>query len=87
MSRVVEANEPGTTDYQFYLNETEIKCLVHETYVNSDAVLAHNAGVASKPKILSISRISRFDVYGHPGEELLTSFHPQTFNLFTGFTR
>jgi hypothetical protein len=56
-------------------------------------VLAHNAGVASQtilPKIFSVSRISRFEVYGNPTEELqkvLTSFGAQTYNLFTGFSR
>jgi quinol monooxygenase YgiN len=93
MSRVVEANEPDTIDYQFYLNRAETTCIVHETYINSEAVLAHNAGVASQtilPKIFSVSRISRFDVYGNPSEELqkvLTSFGPQTYNLFAGFSR
>jgi quinol monooxygenase YgiN len=93
MSRVVEANEPETINYQFYLNRDGTKCIVYETYSNSEAVFAHNAGVASQtilPKIFSISRISRFDVYGNPSEELqkvLTSFSPQTYNLFAGFSR
>jgi quinol monooxygenase YgiN len=94
MSRVVEANEPDTIDYQFYLNrDDETKCIVHETYANSEAVLAHNTGVASQtilPRIFSVSRISRFDVYGNPSEELrkvLTSFSPQFYNLFAGFSR
>ncbi len=94
MSRVVEANEPDTINYQFYLNrDDETKCIVHETYANSEAVLAHNAGVASQtilPKIFNVSRISRLDVYGNPSKELqkvLTSFGPQTYNLFAGFSR
>ena len=94
MSRVVQANEPDTIDYQFYLNrDDETKCVVHETYANSEAVLAHNAGVASQtilPKVFSVSRISRFDVYGNPSEELqkaLASFGPQTYSLFAGFSR
>ena len=93
MSRAVEANEPDTIDYHFYLNrDDETKCIVHETYANSEAVLAHNTGVASQtilPKIFSVSRISRFDVYGNPSEELrkvLTSFSPQFYNLFAGFS-
>jgi quinol monooxygenase YgiN len=32
MSRVVEASEPDTVNYQFYLNRDETKCIVHETY-------------------------------------------------------
>jgi quinol monooxygenase YgiN len=93
MSRVAEANEPGTLNYQFYLNRAETKCIVHETYRNSEAVFAHITGLASQtilPKIFNVARISRFDVYGNPGEELqkvLTSFNPQTYNLFAGFSR
>jgi quinol monooxygenase YgiN len=90
MSKVVEANEPDTINYQFYLNRAETMCIVHETYANSEAVLAHNAGVASQtilPKIFSVSKISRFEVYGKPSEELqkvLTSFGSQTYNLLLG---
>ena len=93
MSRVVEANEPDTINYQFYLNRVETKCIVHETYTNSEAVFAHMNGVASQtilPKVFSVSRISRFDVYGNPSEKLqkvLSSFGAQTYNLFAGFSR
>src|ERR671935_2987774 len=94
MIRMVEADEPDTINYQFYLNrDDETKCIVHETYTNSEAVLAHNNGVASQtilPKIFSVAKISRFDVYGNPSEELqrvLASFGAQTFNLFAGFIR
>jgi quinol monooxygenase YgiN len=93
MSRVVEANEPDTINYQFYLNRAGTKCIVNETYANSEAVFAHINGVASQtilPKIFNVSKISRFDVYGNPSEELqkaLASFGPQTYNLFAGFSR
>jgi quinol monooxygenase YgiN len=93
MGKTVENSEPNTIDYLFYLNRTETKCMVHETYTNSESVLAHITGVASKtilPKIFNIARINRLDVYGNPSEELqkvLTSFDSQTFNLFTGFSR
>jgi quinol monooxygenase YgiN len=93
MSRVVEANEPNTIDYQFYLNKAETKCMVHETYANSKAVLAHNNGIASQtilPKIFGVSKLNKIDVYGNPSEELqkaLTNFNPQIYNLFTEFSR
>ena len=48
MSRMVEANEPDTINYQFYLNRDETKCIVNETYSNSEAALAHNSSVASQ---------------------------------------
>ena len=93
MSRMVEDNEPDTIYYQFYLNRSETKCMVHETYTNSESTLAHITGVASKtilPKIFDVAKINRLDVYGNPNEELqkiLRSFDSQTFNLFTGFSR
>lgn len=93
MSRIVEANEPDIINYEFYLNRDETKCIVHETYGNSEAALAHTTSMASQtilPKIFNISKISRFDVYGNPSEELqkkLTSFGSQTYNLFAGFCR
>ena len=96
MSRMVEANEPHTINYQFYLNEDEAKCIVFETYVNSDYALAHNNGIASRttlPKIFSVAKISSTKLitsYGNPSEELqklLASFNAETFNLFAGFSR
>ena len=93
MSRAVEANEPDTTNYQFYLNRSETECIVHETYANSEAAIAHISGAASQtilPMIFSVSRISRLDVYGNPSEELqkaLTGFGSQIYNLFAGFSR
>ena len=94
MSRAVEANEPDTVEYKFYLNSDKTKCIVHETYRNSEAAIAHNNGVASQeilPRIFDISTISRFDVYGNPSKELqkvLTSVDVQTYcNLFVGFKR
>jgi quinol monooxygenase YgiN len=93
MGRMVEANEPDTIGYEFYLNSDETKCIVHETYVNSEAALAHASSIASQtilPKIFNVASVSRFDVYGSPSKELqkmLTSINPQTYNLFTGFSR
>lgn len=93
MSRAVEANEPETITYQFYLNTSKSKCIVHETYANSEAALAHNASIASQtilPKILNVARIIRFDVYGNPSEELrevLKSLNADTYSLFLGFNR
>ena len=57
---MVENNEPDTLCYQFYLNRSETKCMVHETYKNSESTLAHIVGVASKtilPKIFNIAKI------------------------------
>jgi hypothetical protein len=78
MVRVLEANEPDTVNYEFYLNKSETICVVNETYVSSEAALAHTKGVASQtilPKIFNISRITKFDVYGEPSQELQKHQH------------
>jgi quinol monooxygenase YgiN len=93
MSRVVEANEPDTIGYQFYLSTDETRCIVSEKYLNSESVFVHSNGIASQtilPKIFNVSRISRFEVYGNPNEELqkvLATFSPKIYNLFAGFSR
>jgi len=94
MARTVQETEPDTITYQFYLNNKDnTKCIVYETYVNSDAAFTHINAIASKtilPKIFEVAKINRFDAYGNPNEELqkvLTNFGSQVYNLFTGFSR
>ena len=93
MGEAVKANEPDTLEYQFYLNKDETKCVVHETFANSAAALAHNESNASKtilPRIFNIARLSRLEVYGNPNYHLrnvLMGFDSQIFSPFTGFTR
>ena len=93
MSNVVETIEPSTLVYQFYINGDGTKCMVHETYVDSEAVLSHNESTASKtilPSIFNIAKLNTLDVYGNPSNELkklLASFNSQIFNLYTGFSR
>ena len=93
MSRMVEASEPDTITYEFYLNKDETECIVHETYANSEAALAHNNSAASQtilPKICDVGKINRIEVYGNPSEELrklLANFGAHTYNLFAGFSR
>ena len=73
MSNFVEINEPSTLVYQFYLNGDGTKCMVHETYVDSNAVLSHNDSTASKtilPRIFNIAKLNTIDVYGNPSNEL-----------------
>lgn len=93
MSESVKNNEPDTLEYQFYLNQEGIKCMVHETYKNSEADLSHNNSYVSKtilPRIFNIAKLNKLDVYGNPNEELkklLKALNSQTFTLFTGFSR
>ncbi len=90
---MVEANEPGTLNYKFYIDDSETKCILNDTYANSEVVFAHIAGVASQtilPKIFGVSKISKHDVCGNPSKELqkvLTGFGSQTYSPFAVFSR
>ena len=93
MSKIVEANEPDTIQYQFYLNGDGTKCIVHETYTDSEATLVHNESLASKtilPKIFNVAKMDKLDVYGNPNgalQNLLRNHNTQIYNLVTGFNR
>ena len=41
MARTMQETEPDTITYQFYSNKDNTKCIVHETYANSDAAFTH----------------------------------------------
>jgi hypothetical protein len=49
MTRAAQETKPDTIIYQFYLNNKDnTKCIVHETYANSDAAFIHINGIVSK---------------------------------------
>jgi hypothetical protein len=64
--------------------------VLYMKYANSEAVFAHNNGLASQTILPKIFSVSRFEVYGNPSKKLqkvLTGFRPEIYNLLTGFTR
>ncbi len=64
--------EPGALAYEWYLSGDRSRCRLVETYADEGAVLAHIAGRAVQelvPKLLEVSSISGFEVYGDPGSK------------------
>ena len=43
----ITKSEPGCLQYDWFLSADATECVVHEVYANSDAVLAHMAGVGA----------------------------------------
>ena len=73
MGKAVQDSEPGAKRYRFYLNNDETECVLNESYVNLEAVLTHLKGVPVQtilPKIFSMCKINRFEVFGVVNEEL-----------------
>jgi len=85
--------EAGALGYEWCLSADRKRCRIIETYADSDAVLAHLTGSAVQqgvPKMLEMSSISRFEVYGDPGPKaaaMLAGFGAEIFAPWCGFRR
>jgi len=99
MGNAVENNELGAKRYQFYLNDDETQCVLNESYVNLEAVLAHLKGHAFLtifPKIYNICKIDRFEVFVDINEwklvkvllmKALAQMGGVNYHFLTGFSR
>ena len=85
--------EPGALGYEFYLNEDRRHCRLIEIYSDSDAALAHCKGRVVQqlvPKLLTVSSITDFSVYGDLSPEtadILTNAGARLFKTWQGFNR
>lgn len=64
--------EPGTLAYDWYMSGDRRQCRLYESYTDGKAVVAHLAGPVVQqlvPKLLEVSKLSGFEVYGNPGPE------------------
>jgi len=62
---LVKKNEPDTLGYQWCLAEDGTRCLLHETFSSSEALLTHLGNVGpSLPELLAIAPITRLEVLG-----------------------
>src|SRR5271168_2666369 len=62
--------EAGTMGYDFYLSSDRKRCRLVENYGDGDAAFAHMKGpVVGElvPKMLEVSNVSGFEIYGDPG--------------------
>ena len=85
--------EPGALAYDWFLSADRKRCRLLESYADANAVLAHMKGPAVQelvPKLLEVSSLTRFEVYGDPGPEAaktLTGVGAEIFGLWHGLGR
>jgi quinol monooxygenase YgiN len=85
--------EPGALGYEFYLDADERQCRLIEVYSDSDAALTHCKGHVVQelvPKLLSVSTLAGFSVYGDLTAEtadVLTQGGARLFKTGRGFNR
>ena len=87
----VRDSEPGTLGYNWYLQKDGQRCLLHETFTDSEALLTHLDNVGpSLPELLAFAPITRFEVFGTASEAVvsaLASFGAVHFPHLGGFER
>ena len=85
--------EPGALAYEFYLDTSQTQCRLIEIYSDSNAALAHSKGRVVRglvPKLLEVSSLTGFSVYGDLSTEaaaLLTQVGAQLYSSSCGFNR
>ena len=88
---LVEASEPETVAYRWFLNAEETKCYIIEWYPNADVIPAHLALVGpTLSEMLKVSQITRFEVFGDlsaDAKAALQAAGAATYASWIGFTR
>ena len=92
MVQATYANEPGTLNYEWFINEEESSCHLYERYTDSDAVMIHlgTFGEMFAERFLAAMEPTRLMVYGSPSDAVIQAlsgfgavFHPP----MAGFAR
>ena len=87
----VRDSELGTLGYNWYLQKDGQRCLLHETFTDSAALLTHLGNVGpSLPELVANAPIKRFEVFGTASAVVvsaLASFGAVHFPHFGGFDR
>ena len=68
---IVRTREPGTLQYDIYLNDDESECLVIERYRDSAALIEHAANLGDlSDAILAMVTVVHGEILGEPSAEL-----------------
>lgn len=71
----VQANEPETLAYEWFISSDDSTCHVYERYANSAAVMTHHAwfGANFAERVMALVKPTRVVVYGNPNDEVKTA--------------
>jgi quinol monooxygenase YgiN len=80
--------EPGALQYDWFLSGDETKCVVRETYADSDAILAHMANLGDLLGMLAeLGGGLEVEAFGDPSPELMeaaAALGPTVYRFFQG---
>ena len=82
------ADDPGVPQYDWFFNEDESKCVVRETYADSDAVLTHLGLIGDLlGRIIELGGGVQIEVFGSPSDALVKAteaLQPTIYSYFQG---
>jgi len=68
---IVRTKDPGTLQYDTYLNDDESECVIVERYRDSEAAMAHAANLGDiSAAVLAIVSVVHGELLGEPSAEL-----------------
>ena len=84
----ITADEPGVPQYDWFFNADESKCVVRETYADSDAVLSHLGSIGDMlGQIIELGGGVQIEVFGNPSDALVAAteaLQPTIYSYFQG---
>jgi quinol monooxygenase YgiN len=87
----VEADEPTTLGYEWFIDEAGSSCYLIESYGNAESFLLHFQGLGDKlGAMLEISPLEDMVVIGDPGpevKEMLAGLGAKFYSPHVGFAR
>ena len=92
MVEATQANEPGTLNYEFFLDAAGKSCQIYERYADSAATMTHLGAFGEKfaERFMGAAEPTRFFVYGDPNDDVkaaLEAFGAVYMEQIGGFTR
>lgn len=92
MVEATQANEPNTTNYEWFISDDDQTCHMCERYADSAAMMTHLAAFGENfvDRLLAAVAPTRLVVYGNPSAEVreaLAGFGPVYMAQIGGFAR
>jgi quinol monooxygenase YgiN len=78
----VRENEPGTLQYDWYATEDGSRCIVFDTYKDSDAALFHMESLGPlMNELIGLGNLA-LDIHGEPSDQLIKAVAPMNPNYY-----
>ena len=82
----ITMEDPGNLQYDWFFSQDESRCVVRETYVSSEAILAHLAMVGDVlGRLVDAGGGLEVELFGDPSPELLQAAEPFNTKVYAFF--